>query len=95
MATFENAKAVTKNTRNFLFWPARKAELHEQERILNLPQLNLKASGGTRFLTFGDAAVRQFQVLPAVIANFIAIIEKNKEDKKVLRFFSFCRSKGI
>jgi hypothetical protein len=83
MATFRSAKAVTKNTRTFFVYPARNAELHEQQRQLQLPVHELLESGKTRFLTFGDSAVRQFEQLPAIIAALESWIEKHKTEHKV------------
>jgi hypothetical protein len=58
---------VARNVRNFFAWPARNAELHEQQRILGIPEHELVAFGKTRFLTTGDSAVRFHEQIPAVI----------------------------
>jgi hypothetical protein len=69
--------------RNFFVYPARNSELHSQQRILNLPQHELVAYGKTRFLTLGDAAVRLFEQLAAVIGAMEVYLNKHKKDTKV------------
>jgi hypothetical protein len=85
MAPFEAAKAVMKNIRNFFAWPARNAELRVHQASLHLPQHQLVAYGKTRFLTLGDAAVRLFEQLAAVIRALRAYLEKHKAEAKVCR----------
>jgi hypothetical protein len=83
MAPFEAAKAVMKNVRNFFVWPARNAELHARQQALGLPNNELVVYGRTRFLTLGDAAVRLFEQLAAVISALEVYLQKHEKDAKV------------
>jgi hypothetical protein len=81
MRPLQEAIVVTRNARNVLNYPARLAVFHEVQTALALPLHKLLESGKTRFLTKGDAAVRMFEQLAAVIGCIQKLVATTTDSK--------------
>jgi hypothetical protein len=92
LVPLNNAKKCTQNVRVFIMQPGRLVEYTRQCGLLHIYAYVSVDQARTRFLSLGNASVRQFLQLPASIATTRAVVQTTTDGKVRMRGNAILRS---